>query len=824
MSTLMYTIRQIAGITGGQLRQEAPGRPVVEHLLLDSRRIFFAETSLFFAIKGERHDGHDYLPELYRAGVRHFLISRKVNPLDYPEASLLLHEDPVAALQELAAYHRRRFALPVIGITGSNGKTIVKEWLFQLLHDDYYLVRSPGSYNSQVGVPLSVWQINPAHELGIFEAGISRRGEMAQLSSIIDCNIGLFTNIGAAHSEGFRSRGEKLREKLQLFRQADIVFYCADQEEVDEAIRALNRPRFTWSRWRPADLYISRTRQADGQTEIRGEYLEEQLEVRIPFTDAASVENAIHCWALALYLGIDPGLIAERMSHLAPVAMRLELKEGINGSIVINDSYNSDLSSLSNALSFLEQQGRSERRTLILSDILQSGMDDEELYRRVGLLIREKQLRRVIGIGLRTPLLASFLPPAVEKAFFATTDDFLNAVDKFEFHREVILLKGARPFAFERIARRLAQQVHQTSLEIKLDALVHNLNVYRRQLRPGVQLMAMVKASAYGGGGLEIAKLLEFQRVAYLAVAYADEGVELRQGGVQLPVVVLNAEPATFEALLRFGLEPEIYSLRQLQQFASFAAGRPKLPAIHLKIDTGMRRLGFEEREQEAMLELLQGAAQLRVQSVFSHLAASEAPEHDDFTREQVRQFERRYEVIAEALGYRPLRHILNSSGIARFPGFQLDMVRLGIGMYGSDASGVFRELLQPVFHFKAHISQIKELAPGETVGYGRRALAGHHRRIATITAGYADGLPRAAGNGRYSVLIRDRRAPIVGSVCMDMCMVDITSLPEAQEGDEVSIFGDAPGVEELAEALQTIPYEVLTGISRRVKRVYTQD
>lgn len=820
----MYTIQQVTGITGGKLIHRGAADRPVEHLLHDSRRIVFPETALFFAIRGERHDGHDYLPELYRAGVRHFLVSRKVDPLEYPEANLILHDDPVAALQQLAVWHRRRFDLPVIGITGSNGKTIVKEWLFQLLHDDFYIVRSPGSYNSQVGVPLSVWQIRPEHELGIFEGGISRSGEMERLAPIIRCNIGLFTNIGEAHSEGFDSREQKLQEKLQLFRQSDIVFYCADQAEVDKAMRALGRPRFTWSRRPGADLYIRGTKQAEGQTEISGEYRGQLLEIHIPFTDAASVENAIHCWAPALYLGLDPSRIAERIAHLAPVAMRLELKEGINGSIVINDSYNSDISSLTNALNFLEQQGRSERRTLILSDILQSGMDDESLYRLVARLIREKQLRRVVGIGRRVQTLAPLLPAAVETAFFTSTEDFLHAADRMEFRQEAILLKGARPFAFERIARRLAQQVHQTSLEIKLDALVHNLNVYRRQLRPGVRLMAMVKASAYGSGSLEVAKLLEFQRADYLAVAYADEGVELRQGGVQLPIVVLNAEPATFEELLRFGLEPEIYSLRQLRQFTEFTAGRRHPPLLHLKIDTGMRRLGFEESEQEAMLALLQEAPHLRVQSVFSHLAASEAPEHDAFTHAQAGQFQKRYEAIAAGLGYRPLRHILNSSGIARFPNYQMDMVRLGIGMYGSDAGGTLSDLLQPVFHFKAHISQIKELAPGETVGYGRRAPAGHPRRIATITAGYADGLPRAAGNGRYAVLIRDRRAPIVGDVCMDMCMVDITGAPEVREGDEVSIFSDAPGVEELADALHTIPYEVLTSISRRVKRVYTQE
>jgi alanine racemase len=822
---MSYAIQHIARIVGGKLLNEEVYDHPVEHLLLDSRRIVFPESSIFFAIRGSRHDGHDFISDVFDEGVRHFVVTEAVRTGHFPGANFLKVNDAVAALQGLAAHHRRRFDIPVIGITGSNGKTIVKEWLYQLLHEDYYIVRSPGSYNSQVGVPLSVWQLRERHELGIFEAGISRMGEMARLAPVIDCTIGLLTNIGSAHSEGFPSMAEKLRQKLQLFRHAEIIFCCIDDPLVDGEIRRLNKPLFTWSRRHAqADLYVTKVERRTGQTHLEAIYREASLELDIPFTDAASIENALHCWSVLLYLEIAPAAIRRRMAHLTALAMRLELKEGINGCIVINDSYNADLNALTNALNFLDQQRRGGRRTLILSDILESGLDDEALYRQVARLIREKSIDRVLGIGDHVAVLGAHLGAAVESRFFASTRDFLEAFDTLTFEREVILLKGARPFSFERIAGRLAQQVHMTTLEIDLDALVHNLNVYHRRLHRDTRIMVMVKASAYGSGSLEVAKLLEFHRVAYLAVAYADEGVELRQGGVQLPILILNAEPNAFDEIIRFQLEPELYSLSHFRRFADFTAGREAPVPVHLKLDTGMHRLGFEWQDIDELCTLLGQHPQLHIQSIFSHLAASEAPEHDDFTQQQVQEYKAMYEEITRVLPYRPLRHILKSSGIVRFPQHQLDMVRLGLGIYGSDVTGLLREELLPVFRLKAHISQIKKLKAGQTVGYGRQAFADHERRIATITVGYADGLSRAAGNGRFEVQVRGRPAPITGNVCMDMCMIDITNLPEAREGDEVIIFGAAPTVEALAAVLGTIPYEVLTSISRRVRRVYVQE
>lgn len=820
-----YTIQQIAQIIGGKFLRRSGGKAIVKHLLTDSRQLIFPETTLFFALPGVSQDGHIFLERLYEAGVRCFIVSKKEAYDALPEANIVQVDEVLTALQELAAHHRQQFDIPVVGITGSNGKTIVKEWLFQLLRDDHRIVRSPRSYNSQVGVPLSVWQIQPRHTIGIFEAGISQTGEMARSAQIIRCTAGIFTNIGEAHAEGFTDLMEKLQEKLLLFEFADLIVYCKDNPSVDAAIRALNKRVFCWSRTDPADLRIQDIRQTGaGHAQIEAVFQGDKLAITIPFSDAASIENAIHCWAMLLFLNVPQEVIEQRMANLEPVAMRLELREGINGCTLINDSYNSDFTSLSIALNFMEQQRGGARRTLVLSDILQSGREEADLYADVALLIREKGVNRLIGIGHAVHALKNLLPPSVASHFYETTADFLRVCHQFDFQNEVILVKGARPYAFEKIARRLSQKMHRTVLEVNLSALAYNLRLYRGKLRPETKIMAMVKAAAYGSGSLETARLLEFHKVDYLAVAYADEGAELRRGGIRLPILVLNPEEAVFESLLRYDLEPEIYSLAQLRQFAQFSADAGRAVPIHLKIDTGMRRLGFEEEDLEALLELLAAYPQLSVRSLFSHLAASEAPDHDEFTQSQIRKFEVQYDRIAEGIGYRPLRHILNSGGIERFPQAQMDMVRLGIGLYGIGATGAFSRRLKPVLSLKATISQIKNAITGTTIGYGRRGQADQDKRIATISIGYADGLLRAAGNGHFSVLAGGKRAPIIGSVCMDMCMIDVTQIPDAKEGDEIEIFGDHLPVTELAAALQTIPYEVFTCISPRVKRVYVQE
>ncbi len=828
MAPVRYSIFEICDAVGGRIAGAAPAGAVVEHLLTDSRHIAFAPSSLFFALQGPRRDGHAFIADAYRQGVRYFAVRKAPDPGAFPDACFIEVDDVLAALQALAAWRRRQFHIPVIGITGSNGKTIVKEWLFQLLHPDRHMVRSPRSFNSQVGVPLSVWQIQPEHELAIFEAGISRSGEMARIAPVIQCNLGVFTALGDAHSEGFPSIEDKLREKLTLFQPAERIFYGAGDERVDQAIRALGKPVFRWGAAEDAELRLlgEKTSADQRHTSLEAQYQGRILHIDIPFSDRASIHNAMLCWCILLYYGLPDEVIRERMARLEPVEMRLEMREAVNDSTLINDSYNSDLNALAIALDFMARQASGRRRTIILSDILESNRAQEALYTTVADLLCEKGVERVFAIGPQIKRLEGKLPPGIETACFRDAEDFLHFVNTHPeaFQQEIILIKGARRFGFERIADRLARKVHQTALEINLGALAHNLRQYQQLLAPGVRTMAMVKAAAYGSGSVETAKVLEQQQVDYLAVAYADEGVELRRSGVQLPVMVLNPEEAVFDMMLRYRLEPELYSVRMLRSFARFCAGSEEPIPVHLKIETGMNRLGFAEGDWPELFGILQAHPQLRVVSVFSHLAASEDPRHDDFTLRQAARFERAYAALCEVVGYSPLRHLLNSSGIARFPQYQYDMVRIGIGLYGLDSAARARLNLQSVLCLRAAISQIKILADGDTVGYGRRGAGMPGMRIATISIGYADGLLRAAGNGRYSLLIRGRRAPIVGNVCMDMCMADVSGIPEAREGDPVVVFGPDLPVEELARALGTIPYEVLTGISPRVKRVYVQE
>lgn len=815
--TSLIQIINIIEIISGKLLNKKLLPCAIEHLLYDSRKLLFPKKSLFFAFKGERLDGHDFVRELYNKGLRNFIVSEEMEVSKFPLANFILVKNPLLALQQIAKAHRQQFSLKTIGITGSNGKTIVKEWLFQLLQEDFNIVRSPKSFNSQIGVPMSIWQIQDAHDLGIIEAGISQKGEMQNLAEIVDCEIGIFTNIGAAHSAGFSSLEEKLKEKLHLFKHTKTIIYCKDNELIDRAMQELpGKEFFTWSKTgKKANLNFS----------------PDALEKSLPFKDDASIENALHCWTLMHYLNIDEKTIQDRISKLEKVAMRLELKEGINNCLVINDSYNSDLTSLSIALNFLEQQSKLPKRTLILSDILQSGQEPKQLYREVCNLLFEKQIDRLIGIGKEINILADILSsknlkefPKIEAIFYPNTAAFLNDFHQINFQKETILLKGARPFGFEKIATRLSKKNHQTTLEVNLNALIHNLRVYSSYLKPETKVIAMVKASAYGSGSVEVAKLLESQKVDYLGVAYADEGVELRKAGIQLPILVLNPEAATFDDLLEFQLEPEIYSLSQLDQFLNFLKTVTTSTVIHLKLDTGMHRLGFEEADLDDLLPLLKNTPQVKVRSIFSHLAASEAIPHDEFTNEQVDRFAKLSEKIIAALGYRPLRHILNSSGIIRFPQYQFEMVRLGIGLYGIDSTQELQEKLQVVNTLKASISQIKTIPKGETIGYGRSGKPNKISRIATISLGYADGLLRAAGNGAYQVLIEGQKAPIIGNVCMDMCMIDISHIPKAEVGAEVIIFGKELPVQELSTALHTIPYEVFTNISGRVKRVYFQE
>ena len=834
---MQYQIQQIAAITNGTFtnRQSAPA--LIEHFLLDTRQITFPASSLFVALEGRHFDGHDFLENAYQGGVRNFLVSKKINAAGFPSANFILVKNTLSAFQQIAIHHRRQFDFPVVGITGSNGKTVVKEWLFQLLHKDYHIVRSPKSYNSQTGVPLSVFQMAEAHNFGIFEAGISQMGEMGKLAPIIAPDIGIFTTLGEAHSEGFPDKATKLQEKLKLFKNAKTLIYCCDNDLVEKEIadwKIKNNNAIKLIKWsatgKPASFEIKKINSNNSISEIK--IAAHQLPIKIPFTDDASIENAVHCYVLMKYLKYSDNDISKKMSQLEPVAMRLELKAGNDGCVIINDSYNSDLSSLKIALDFLIQQSKTPRRTLILSDILQSGQPNKKLYTTVAELIVEKSIDRVIGIGADVVILNKILPNNFEKTFFENTDLFLKNIDIKTFHNETILLKGARQFYFEKIANRLSRKTHQTVLEVNLTALLNNLRTYQKHIQPGTKLMVMVKASAYGSGSVETAKLLDFQQVDYLTVAYADEGVELRKAGIQLPILVLNPEEATFDRLLEFGLEPEIYNFYILKKYLHFlqSFSEKKQQPIHIKLDTGMHRLGFEKNDILQLINVLKNNYHLiKVKSIFSHLAASESPDHDIFTKEQFYLFKNMYEKLTEGIGYHPLRHILNSGGIIRFPKNQMDMVRLGIGLYGIDESGLLQKQLQTVNTLKAAISQIKNIKKGETIGYGRMGKAKKNMRIATLSIGYADGLFRQAGNGKYSVLINGKKAPLVGNVCMDMIMADITYIPETKEGDEAIIFGkDENGnelpVQELAKCVGTIPYEIFTSISDRVKRVYVQE
>ncbi|MBK7849878.1 MAG: bifunctional UDP-N-acetylmuramoyl-tripeptide:D-alanyl-D-alanine ligase/alanine racemase [Bacteroidetes bacterium] len=827
MAESVYSIEQIAEIVGGKLVINDPDDHRIVDLLTDSRKIIHPETSLFFAIKGERHDGHRFIPELIVQGVRNFIVS------DYPEsfsalrANFIIVPEALVAMQMLAAFHRQRFHFPVLGITGSNGKTIVKEWLYQLLRADKNIVRSPKSFNSQVGVPLSLWLMNEEHQLALIEAGISRPGEMEKLQNMIRPTIGIFTNIGTAHDENFQGPQQKVDEKMKLFLGVENLIYCRDFAIIHDTVQRTlfdhEKIRcFTWSRKAKADLQIGRITKGTDETEIQAVYNNQFHKIRIPFTDDASVDNAIHCWSLMIVLGYGQDIISERMHFLNPVAMRLEMKNGINNTSVINDSYNSDVGSLTIALDFLNQQKQHNTRTVILSDILQSGRNEESLYREVAQLLLAKGVDKMIGIGDAIHRQQQLF--GIPAKFYATTDDFLREASISDFRDETILLKGARPFGFEKIGKMLQQKAHETVMEINLNALVHNLNYYRSRVKPTTKMMAMVKAMSYGSGSFEIANILQFHHVDYLAVAYSDEGVELRKAGITLPIMVMNPEVQSFEAMIRYRLEPEIYNFRLLNQLNEVLRKHDGDPfRIHIKLDTGMRRLGFEEGDINELVVRLRNNKNIRVESVFSHLAASDEAEHDGFTRIQLDRFTRMSKDIQQEFEYPINRHILNSSGILRFSEAQFDMVRLGIGLYGFAATNNEQQQLQHVATLKTTISQIKNVPANETIGYSRRGKLTRDSIIATVAIGYADGINRRLGNGTGSMLVNGKRAPIVGSVCMDMCMLDITDIP-AREGDEVIVFGTDLPVIEMATALGTIPYEVLAGVSQRVKRIYYQE
>jgi alanine racemase len=813
----------LAKITCGKLY--GPGGHPVHEVITDSRQSGYSEGQVFFAIRGVNHDGHQFVTGLYEKGIRIFVIDQlKDEYKRILDASFIICKDTVNALQRLASFRRSLFLSPVIAVTGSTGKTIVKEWLADVLGLKIPVIRSPKSYNSQIGVPLSVLKLDEKYKLGIFEAGISKPDEMEKLERVIKPDIGVFTNIGEAHSENFPDNRAKAAEKIKLFTNTSMIVFCHDDELIRDMIynscHLRAKKLIDWSlENKGARIFVRKIPERGNRTTIRMLYNSVTNDFTIPFTDRASIENAITVASVCLAIGTEPEIIAEGLKSLVSVAMRMEIKSGINNCRLIEDYYNSDPGSLGMALEFLKSQ-KGRKNTLILSDFVQSGRPEKELYGEVADQIRDKCINRFIGIGKSLTKNSGLFGGS--SRFFESTGDFISSFNSADFRDEIILLKGARIYEFEKIANLLEEQTHQTVLEINLDAFSHNLNEFRRVLNPGTKIMAMVKAFAYGAGPAEIAGLLEFHRIAYLGVAYADEGMELRNAGVTMPIIVMNPDPASFDLMIRNSLEPEIYSFGSLEKFITVASRHGLLYyPVHIKIDTGMHRLGFMPEEVPEMAKKIKNTEWIKINSVFSHLAGSDDPALDGFTLRQAEVFIGAANQISDTVGYSFLRHILNSSGIARFPQYQFEMVRPGIGMYGV---GKFEGLsLRTTGRFKTRISQIKKIKAGEPVGYGCADTSGSERIIAILPVGYADGFSRLLGNSNGSLFINGRRAPVVGNVCMDMCMADITGI-NANEGDEAEIFGDNIKIEEIAEKCQTIPYEILTSIPRRVKRVFFRE
>lgn len=814
---MTITLSQIIPVIGAQWQGETDAIEI-SHVSIDSRSLQNSTGTLFFALSGPNNDAHNYIGELLDSGVFNFVVSRIPDEVK-GQANFLVVPDVLSALQQLAGWYRQLFHFPVIGITGSNGKTIVKEWLNFLLGPDYNIIRSPKSYNSQVGVPLSVFGINEMHNLGIFEAGISTVAEMDRLEEIIRPEIGILSNIGTAHDEGFSSIGEKIREKTRLFKRSDVLIY--QKNKTLETFIPASVKRLSWSfKDDEADLVFNR-RTSDEKTIISLKSDASQMEIEIPFRDEASVENAMHCVVLLMHFGYEVSVIKSRIGLLYPVEMRLVVKNGIQNSTVIDDSYSSDFQSLKIALDFLENQKQHKKKTLILSDIFQSGLTNEELYSRVSQLVISNKINRVIGIG---PVISSFRNKFLNCSTFETTSEFLAAFPEMQFGNETILIKGARQFRFEKIVALLEEKTHETVLEINLNAISHNLNFFKSKLRPETKMMVMVKAFGYGNGGLEIARLLEHHKVDYLGVAFADEGIALKASGISLPIMVMNPESTSFSAIIQHGLEPEIYSLKGLEAFLKTvsAEGKNDYP-IHIKIDTGMHRLGFEEGQMDELIAILKDNPLVSVQSVLSHMATSDDLEHHEFALRQIALFDRLSSRLTSELDITPIRHILNTSGISNYPMAQFDMVRLGIGLYGISNDASEQKYLENVSTLKSIISQLRTIPAGDSVGYGRRFVAARETRIATIPIGYADGISRHWGNGIGYISVNGKQAPVTGSVCMDMLMVDVSGI-SCKEGDPVVIFGKDPTVIEMASRLKTIPYEILTSISQRVKRVFYRE
>ncbi len=814
------SLRVMAQVVQGQLT----GNPeqVIRNLETDSRKVRTGADSLFIAIRGERHDGHHYIAQLLEQGISSFILEKLPDNLVLREqCNYILVNHSMLALQKLGSYYRSTLSMPLVAITGSNGKTVVKEWLSQCLALGGTVSRSPKSYNSQLGVPLSLWMIDPKSDWAVIEAGISEPGEMEKLQAMIQPRLGIFTMLGPAHQENFESLEQKCREKLRLFRQVETLYYCYDHELIrEQLLREKTIPHCVcWSLRNPqSDLYISKLHTGLGSTLVDALFQQHPVTLQIPFTDRASVENCLHIFLFLLHQGFDLVTIQQGISSLSPVAMRLEQVAGIQNSTLINDSYNSDIHSLRIALDYMSVQQQHKKRTVVLSDILQSGQEASVLYRQVGDLLQRYTIDQLVLVGEQITKSADMPRVALR---FESTSALLQQLGALHLRNHVVLIKGARAFGFEKVVGSLSEKKHTTVLEIDLNKLLGNLNYFRGLLKPPTRIMVMVKALSYGSGGHEIANLLQHHQVDYLGVAFTDEGIALREAGINLPIMVMSPAMDSFDEIMEYRLEPEIYSLEGLQQLSDLAVRSQETAyPVHIKLDTGMHRLGFMPEELQGLLEALGQVKNIRVKAVFSHLAVSSDPREDDFTRHQLQIFLEMYEKISGVLGYRPLRHILNSAGIERFPEAHLEMVRLGIGLHGISGAGAG---LETVSTLKTRIVQIKHLSKTETVGYNRHGILSRDSVIAVVPVGYADGLNRRLGNRTGSVLVNGQYCQYVGDICMDMSMIDITEV-KASVNDEVIIFGHGNPVEDMAARLGTIPYEILTSVSGRVKRVYINE
>ena len=831
---MKYSIEKVTTLIGARRIGEADAQ--IGWLLTDSRSLCFPEETLFFALRSARNDGHRYIDDLYRRGVRNFVVDAKGMQEHYAEgtngmkdANFLIVPSPLAALQRLAERHRDEFNLPIVGITGSNGKTMVKEWLYQLLLPSQKIVRSPRSYNSQIGVPLSVWLLNEQTEVGIFEAGISQPGEMYALRDIIQPTIGVLTTLGPAHQENFRSMEEKCMEKLELMHDTEAMVYPSDNDIVSRCIRRMNYKgeKISWSMCdEQAAFFVKEVKSLNAELSVPRSQITyiwqgEENCYTIPFIDEASIENSITCAAVALHMGLNPSQLADRMPKLEPVAMRLEVKQGQRGCVIINDSYNSDVNSLDIALDFMNRR-EAAKKTLVLSDIYQTGTTPEALYAQVSELAVKRGIDKFIGIGPELSAQADKIQIA-DKAFFADVPHFLSSEAFAGLRNELILLKGARNFGFDLITEQLEQKVHETILEVNLNAVVENLNYYRSFLKPDTKMVCMIKADGYGAGAVEIAKTLQDHRVDYLAVAVADEGVTLRKAGITANIMIMNPEMTAFKTMFDYDLEPEVYSFRLLDALIKAARkeGITGWP-VHIKFDTGMHRLGFDPVDDIfKLIDRLKHQTAIIPRSVFSHFVGSDSDGFDEFSAKQFALFQEGSEKLQAAFSHHILRHMDNSAGIEHFPERQMDMCRLGLGLYGVDPRD--NRVLHTVSTLKTTILQMRHVPKGDTVGYSRKGTIERDSVIAAIPIGYADGLNRHLGNRHCYCLVNGQKAEYVGNICMDVAMIDVTDIP-CQEGDQVEIFGENLPVTVLSDTLDTIPYEVLTGVSNRVKRVYFQD